>query len=282
MLSRSVMPDSSRPINCSLPGSSVHGILQTRTLEWVAMPSSRSSSQPRGQTHVSYVSCIGRQVLYLWRQLESPPHLKSRLWYSGRYQGEGAMDRLAPPLPFNLGPHLLGVRTLTRLASWPWMLCFPGLCTGCPVVPLWPIPAPRPSSVVKRQVRLQAPPWLSSLVLGGERGQYCPMLPGWTQQRAGPSCGPAVASLGHWFGESQMEVLQHQYSKVDIIDTCIHTHTYTHSHTWLNWSCSNWRTQGLLGEAGCPVEDLDQLSPTFPLGSDIFCSSSSRLQFAHL
>ena len=32
------------PMDCSLPGSSVHGILQARTLEWVAMPSSRGSS----------------------------------------------------------------------------------------------------------------------------------------------------------------------------------------------------------------------------------------------
>ena len=35
------------PMDCSPPGSSVHGILQARTLEWVAMPSSRGSSQPR-------------------------------------------------------------------------------------------------------------------------------------------------------------------------------------------------------------------------------------------
>ena len=42
----------------SPPGSSVHGVLQTRTLQWVAMPSSRGSSQPRSQTHISYVSCI--------------------------------------------------------------------------------------------------------------------------------------------------------------------------------------------------------------------------------
>ena len=52
------------PMNCSPPGSSVHGILYARILEWVAMPSSRGSSQPRDWTHVSYVSCIGRHVLY--------------------------------------------------------------------------------------------------------------------------------------------------------------------------------------------------------------------------
>ena len=35
------------PMGCSLPDSSVHGILQARILEWVAMPSSRGSSRPR-------------------------------------------------------------------------------------------------------------------------------------------------------------------------------------------------------------------------------------------
>ena len=52
------------PINSSLPGSSVTGILQTRILEWVAMPSSRGSSQPRDRICITYVSCIGRRVLY--------------------------------------------------------------------------------------------------------------------------------------------------------------------------------------------------------------------------
>ena len=46
------------PVDCSPPGSSVHGILQARTLEWVATPSSRGSSQPRDQTRASYSSCI--------------------------------------------------------------------------------------------------------------------------------------------------------------------------------------------------------------------------------
>ena len=45
------------PMDCSPPGTSVHGIFQARILEWIAMPSSRGSSQPRDRTHVSYVSC---------------------------------------------------------------------------------------------------------------------------------------------------------------------------------------------------------------------------------
>ena len=43
-------------MDCSLPGSSVHGILQARILEWVAIPFSRGSSRPRDRTCVSYVS----------------------------------------------------------------------------------------------------------------------------------------------------------------------------------------------------------------------------------
>ena len=45
-------------MDCSLPGSSVHGIPQARILEWVAMLSFRRTSQPRDQTRVSYISCI--------------------------------------------------------------------------------------------------------------------------------------------------------------------------------------------------------------------------------
>ena len=45
-------------MDCSPPGSSIHGISQTRTLEWVVMPSSRGSSQTRDPTRVSCGSCI--------------------------------------------------------------------------------------------------------------------------------------------------------------------------------------------------------------------------------
>ena len=41
------------PMDCSLPGSSVHGILQARILEWVIMTFSRGSSWPKDQTHIS-------------------------------------------------------------------------------------------------------------------------------------------------------------------------------------------------------------------------------------
>jgi len=42
-------------MDCSLSGSYAHGILQARTLDWVAIPFSRGSSQPRDQTQVSSI-----------------------------------------------------------------------------------------------------------------------------------------------------------------------------------------------------------------------------------
>ena len=56
------------PTNCSAPGSSVRGILQAGILEWVAMPSSRGSSQLRDQTQVSH---MGRWILYHWTTWEA-------------------------------------------------------------------------------------------------------------------------------------------------------------------------------------------------------------------
>ena len=57
------------PMDCSLPGFSVHGISQARILELVAMPSSRGSSRPRDWT---CISCIGRWILYHCATWEAP------------------------------------------------------------------------------------------------------------------------------------------------------------------------------------------------------------------
>ena len=54
-------PPLCNPMDCSPPGSSVYGISQTRILEWVAIPISRSSSWPRDGTCISF---IGRWILY--------------------------------------------------------------------------------------------------------------------------------------------------------------------------------------------------------------------------
>ena len=63
------MSDSLWPVDCSPPSSSVHGILQARILEWVAISFSRLSSRPRDRTQVSHIAgrhfnlCATREAL---------------------------------------------------------------------------------------------------------------------------------------------------------------------------------------------------------------------------
>ena len=65
-------PTLCNPMDCSPPGSSVHGILLARILESVAISYSRGSSQPRDRTCISCISCIGRQILYHCATWEAP------------------------------------------------------------------------------------------------------------------------------------------------------------------------------------------------------------------
>ena len=59
------------PMDSSPSGSSVHGILQARILEWVAMTSSRGFSWPRNQTCVSWVFCIAGEFFTFWATWEA-------------------------------------------------------------------------------------------------------------------------------------------------------------------------------------------------------------------
>ena len=63
-------------MDCSLPGCSVHGIIQERILEWVTIFFSRGSSWPRDWT---CVSCIGRKIIYCWATKEAQD-IKSQPW----------------------------------------------------------------------------------------------------------------------------------------------------------------------------------------------------------
>ena len=58
-------------MDCTLPGSSVHGILQVRILEWVAIPFSRWSSWPR---EWAWVSHIGGRFFTVWATKEAPTY----------------------------------------------------------------------------------------------------------------------------------------------------------------------------------------------------------------
>ena len=70
------------PMDCSLPSSSVHGILQAKILEWVAIPFSRISSQTKDRTRVS-LHC--RRILYYLSHQGRPtynePPCKKKHWY---------------------------------------------------------------------------------------------------------------------------------------------------------------------------------------------------------
>ena len=57
------------PMDCGPPGSSVHGILRTRTLEWAAVPSSGGSSRPRDR---SQGFCIAGRFLTTSRTWDVP------------------------------------------------------------------------------------------------------------------------------------------------------------------------------------------------------------------
>ena len=71
------------PMDCSPPGSSVRGILQARTLEWVVISSSRGSFRPRDQT---WVSCMAGRFLLSEspnQRLKTPAGLPL-VWVSAR------------------------------------------------------------------------------------------------------------------------------------------------------------------------------------------------------
>ena len=74
------------PMDCSPPGSSVHGTLQARMLEWAAISYSRGSSWCRDRTSVAYVSCTGRQVFFLPL---APPRKSLWLGKCLQLRGEG-------------------------------------------------------------------------------------------------------------------------------------------------------------------------------------------------
>ena len=87
-------PTLCNPVDCSLPGSSVHGIFQTNVLEWVAISFSRASSLPRDRTQVSHI--VGR-CFTVWTTKEvlvcRAHNLLSRVVLEGSF--------VLPVLPFN-------------------------------------------------------------------------------------------------------------------------------------------------------------------------------------
>ena len=79
-------------MDCILTGFSVHGVFQARILGWVAMPSSRGSSWPKDWTNISYISCIGRWVLYHQCHLEAPGEVGNEKFLFHQYRVPAMWD----------------------------------------------------------------------------------------------------------------------------------------------------------------------------------------------
>ena len=93
-------PSSCDPMDCSLSGSSVHGILQGRTLEWVAIVFSRGSSWPRTRTQVS---CIAGRFFTDWAMWEAPNiAILSFYWWGERGRIENQINNSCPQDAYNL------------------------------------------------------------------------------------------------------------------------------------------------------------------------------------
>ena len=97
------------PMDCSLPGSSIHGIFQARVLAWVAISFSRGSSRPRDWTQVSRVSC--RQTLYH----SDPPGKRDCQIFKPRCNSSAASCK--PALSSMTDLDLLGI-TWSKQITW--------------------------------------------------------------------------------------------------------------------------------------------------------------------
>ena len=102
-------PTLCNPMDCSLPGSSVHGIFQAIVLEWIAISFSRGSSQPRDRTRVSRI--IDRRFT-VWATSQKGT-IKQRYWEAERRQTKPTVQWGGQRM-FLVGEKKLGKRSLER------------------------------------------------------------------------------------------------------------------------------------------------------------------------
>ena len=84
------------PMNCSQPGSYIHGILQASILEWVAMPFTRGSSWPRMWTRISSSSCVAGVFFFFFFFTTEPLEKPLCIYISVQFSHSVMSDSLRP------------------------------------------------------------------------------------------------------------------------------------------------------------------------------------------
>ena len=122
------------PTGCRLPGSSAHGILQARILEWVAIPFSRGSCCPRDQTQVS---CVASRFFTIWVNREAPWLIHNKFSVNEVEYFETYIDRLKEIrgsmwlefIAISRGQCFRYIMTTVVIITWfhwnKWINCFP-------------------------------------------------------------------------------------------------------------------------------------------------------------
>ena len=157
LLRHSACPTLWDPTDCSPPGSRAPGIFQARILEWVAISFCRGSSQPKDRKRVSYVSYMGRQILYYQHHFVS-----IKVWWgTSRYLGNDNSNT-HPPLSLffplfliTLNDHLIlysYIKTPPVDLCYNWSLGFPGGASG-----------EEPACQCRRQKRQASECWLGKI-----------------------------------------------------------------------------------------------------------------------
>ena len=202
-------------MDCRPSISSVHGILQVRILEWVAIPFSRRSSQPRDQTPVF---CIDRQIIFHWATWEAPVQFSRSVVSDSLWPREPQHTRSPCPSP------------TARVYSNPCPLsrwCHPTISSS--VIPFSSCPQSFPASGSFQMSQLFASGGqsirvsASTSVLPMNTQDWSPL--GWT--------GWILQSKGLSRVFSNTTVQKHQFFCTQLLYspalTCIHDHWKNHS-----------------------------------------------------
>ena len=127
----SITPTLHNPMDCNLPGSSVHGISQARILEWVTILFSRGSSWPRDQI---WVSCIrGGYFFNIWATWEAPQIFKVHI------TGVISMSLHSCVFPYIQECWSHQPEMLSLISSHLLMFWLPGLCSKDSYISWFPL-----------------------------------------------------------------------------------------------------------------------------------------------